>query len=460
MGAIGRKMYLNMKRFERRAFLHCLDYGGDENSLQPGAECLVHAHDKTLHVINRHRRKKRSTNPTKPNALKTFIIRHNLHKTITSKRLRKLKKRETMNESSEEQHKRHKREESKERVAALTQIYKNYKKQKERFNLRMMTEEESKKHYESWLTDYIVKTVDKPPALISSKDEKTPVKRITNLISTVVEKRPYYRSVSDTLRTLNEMSSRSKNQSTYGANLKDIVTDYDPLLRKKIPFTKRFRNLMPTSDNMPKVLKGAFDLADTLEKHGDVLNTKILSPRFMPLINNHAKGNTAHLFSPNIMPFYKDDSENNILPLPDIIDSTGLKADDRESIIELIMEMSGAQTIVEDAFKIFKSNQSDSLLEDVDQVTQGMDELFDKFKGMLTHHQRRELAQQKYTFMNDRQLDFIYGHGGMLNSTLHRHGVNDYKRMSNREKEKLLINDLRRLADDVPKSKHTRKKEV
>uniref|UniRef100_A0A1I7S5L8 ANK_REP_REGION domain-containing protein n=1 Tax=Bursaphelenchus xylophilus TaxID=6326 RepID=A0A1I7S5L8_BURXY len=428
MGAIGRQMYLNMGRFERRAFLNCLDTSDDDNNLRGGAECVVHAYDKTLHKLEGRRRRKRST---KAHSLKKFITIKKLDQRLDSERLRKLRGNGRTSKKSEN---------------AKAKRTKKVRLKNNEYRLTKKAEESS--GYQDWLHEYQVKSVSKLPSLMASKDEKSPVKRITTLISTMVKQKPGWKMISDKLKTLNEMNSNSKNQAKYGHKIKDIVTDYDEKYRKKIPFSKRFRNIMPSTENMPKVLKAAFELVNSMEKHTDMFNAKVLSPRFLPIVDNFAGGDTIHLLSPNILPFYKDDSPNSILPLPDVIDSTGLKPDDREAVLELVMEMSGAQQIVEDTFKIFKNNETATLLEDVDQVTNGMEKIFETLKGTFTSRQRRELAQQKFTFMEKKQLDFLYGPEGAFNNTLEWISIDEYSRFGHEDKKRLLMKDLRRIMED------------
>jgi hypothetical protein len=48
----------------------------------------------------------------------------------------------------------------------------------------------------------------------------------------------------------------------------------------------RFRNMVPERENMPKVLKSAYELVDVLSNHTEMLNARILSPKIGSLIDD------------------------------------------------------------------------------------------------------------------------------------------------------------------------------
>jgi hypothetical protein len=72
----------------------------------------------------------------------------------------------------------------------------------------------------------------------------------------------------------------------------DYVTDFDEKYRKKVPFMERFRNMIPDRENMPKILKSAYELADVLSNHTDMMNARILSPKIGSIINDQRNKDT------------------------------------------------------------------------------------------------------------------------------------------------------------------------
>lgn len=129
-------------------------------------------------------------------------------------------------------------------------------------------------------------------------------------------------------------------------------------------------------------MKDALSLADSVRSHtsknkGDnnykVINIiisyhlhihQMLSPRFAPVLPDKYEGRG--LLSPSVLAFYKvhihslfsfhssiqDDGEDQIVPLPSLLESTGMERKDRDSLLEMIMEISGARETVEEASKV------------------------------------------------------------------------------------------------------------
>ncbi|KAK6021159.1 hypothetical protein OSTOST_13179, partial [Ostertagia ostertagi] len=85
-------------------------------------------------------------------------------------------------------------------------------------------------------------------------------------------------------------------------------------------------------------------------------NVRVLSPRLAPLLPD--KGASHGILSPALFPFYKDESEEQILPVPKMLEDSGLNEKDRERILEMVMEISGARGTVENAMKVITYSQN------------------------------------------------------------------------------------------------------
>ncbi|EYC14040.1 hypothetical protein Y032_0042g676 [Ancylostoma ceylanicum] len=97
---------------------------------------------------------------------------------------------------------------------------------------------------------------------------------------------------------------------------------------------------------VPPFLKEAFDIVNSFN---DADNVRILSPRIIPILPDKA---SKRFLSPSLFPFYKDDTEQSILPIPRVLRTAGLNEKDRERILEMIMEVSGARETVDKAVKV------------------------------------------------------------------------------------------------------------
>ncbi|VDK46788.1 unnamed protein product [Cylicostephanus goldi] len=98
--------------------------------------------------------------------------------------------------------------------------------------------------------------------------------------------------------------------------------------------------------NLPPFLQSAFDI---VKSFNGAKNARVLSPRFAPLLPDRTS--TKGFLSPSIFPFYKDDTEQQILPVPKMLESAGMNGKDRERLLEMIMEVSGARDTVDKAMK-------------------------------------------------------------------------------------------------------------
>lgn len=57
--------------------------------------------------------------------------------------------------------------------------------------------------------------------------------------------------------------------------------------------------------------------------------------------------------SPDLFPLYKDDSGRGVLPIPDVLDSVGMPAKDKQSILELILDASGNLAALATLYGVF-----------------------------------------------------------------------------------------------------------
>lgn len=125
------------------------------------------------------------------------------------------------------------------------------------------------------------------------------------------------------------------------------------------------------------LLKDVYQLMDVLERHGEgPLNLRLLSPRFGSVVPSGRDRDTAQLLSPNLFAFYR--AEDTLLAVPELLDSTGLSAREKQLLTGLIMEASGANKVVEDTLQVLDNNSSRLLRDDVKQVTDFMKRRFHK----------------------------------------------------------------------------------
>ncbi|KJH48081.1 hypothetical protein DICVIV_05834 [Dictyocaulus viviparus] len=207
----------------------------------------------------------------------------------------------------------------------------------------------------------------------------------------------------------------------------------------------KFRDLMPER----AVDENVYGLVDAVSKYTTEVNHQFLSPRFLPLLPNKYRASKA-LLSPDVFPFYKDDSDNSILPIPEMLEKSGLDQKDRTSILELIMDVSGVNDVVDKAIHLMNNMKQVGLDRDLLSITSEVDEVFNDLSRNLQAYQRRELAGRQYSFLTKSQILKLYGETGIFNTTIADLplDIEEFSSLSYSEREESLRNTVRMLAKD------------
>ncbi|VDO13822.1 unnamed protein product [Haemonchus placei] len=168
---------------------------------------------------------------------------------------------------------------------------------------------------------------------------------------------------------------------------------------------------------IPPFLKHVVDIVKSFSGGG---NVRVLSPRFAPLLPDKAAYHG--VLSPALFPFYKDDSEQQILPVPEVrmLEDSGLNEKDRERILEMVMEVSGARETVENAMKVLKHLNSFGLGDELMSVTEKIGESFEQLRASFNHDQVMDLDRRGYTFMEVDQMKKLHRDQGLKEPELEK----------------------------------------
>jgi hypothetical protein len=169
-------------------------------------------------------------------------------------------------------------------------------------------------------------------------------------------------------------------------------------------------------DSSPPLMDDLFNLIDTFEKHNPKLNAKFLSPKFGSIIEDKRE-DMNQMLSPNLFPFYKD--KDAVLPVPDLLESVGLNERERNSFMDLVIEASGASELVEDTMRIFQSDNTRVVNDEINKVNSAMSQRFHEVHSALTDNQKHEMEHQEFSFLTREQLEMIYGEKGWCNTGFH-----------------------------------------
>ncbi|TKR70202.1 hypothetical protein L596_022254 [Steinernema carpocapsae] len=216
---------------------------------------------------------------------------------------------------------------------------------------------------------------------------------------------------------------------------------------------------MPATEKGPPILEETFKLVDVLSKNHSDINYKFLSPRIASVVPSDLK-ETQHLLSPNILPLYNDDSGNSVFPVPKLLEATGMSEDDKRSVLQLIMEFSGAKQIAEQALKLLKNAKSYGLDGDISDVTNLITQTFGRVKKSFTHRQKRQIETRHYTFLERHQIEMIFGKDAVYSQNMKDFplDLDEYERWTEAQKKEALYNKIRKLAEEDEPVDRRRKK--
>ncbi|KAI6175826.1 hypothetical protein M3Y97_00731700 [Aphelenchoides bicaudatus] len=147
--------------------------------------------------------------------------------------------------------------------------------------------------------------------------------------------------------------------------------------------------------------------------------------------------------SPNIFPMYNDKS--GILPIPELLDGVGLSEKEKTAMMDLIVEASGASKLVEETMQLFQTNETLALNDEINQITQLMQQRVQQVNSSLNDEQQVDMQSQNFAFLNRSQLEMLYGSKGLAN--LVPFDFSEYEKMNRADLQKSLMNAVRSIAD-------------
>ncbi|KAE9419838.1 hypothetical protein Angca_002024, partial [Angiostrongylus cantonensis] len=201
-----------------------------------------------------------------------------------------------------------------------------------------------------------------------------------------------------------------------------------------------------------------FNPVDSVFRHTTDVNQQFRSPRILPLLPDKYRTSKS-LLSPDLFPFYKDDTDNAVLPIPEKLEKSGFSQKYRIFVLELIMDASGVNDVVEKAIDLVNSMKRIGFGTDLMSIASKIDEVFKDLTNSLEASQQRELARRQYSFLTKSQMLKLYGEKGIFNTTVADlpFNVDEFSSLSRSEREESLRNTIRLLAKD-PRALHYRSK--
>ncbi|KAE9551721.1 hypothetical protein FO519_005085 [Halicephalobus sp. NKZ332] len=280
---------------------------------------------------------------------------------------------------------------------------------------------------------------------------KTPIGKVTNLINQFVVQRDNEEKINlekwgtTYKRLLNLKEEMAKRESKPGSRVYDFRM-YDLVLDNEKP------TLGPKDRRSPG---GLVDMAmrfiDKMSGSGKNKegNTKILSPRFAPLMPDKSSARK-EILSPTLFAFYEENMDNkSIASIPSMLKSTGMKQRDRESIMDLIMTVTGTTKTVENALNLLNSLNFVGIEKPVMKATEKISTAFEALDSSLTETQRTEMDRKGFAFMNKFQMEKLYKDEG-INMPEEALDLDYYDKLKPEDRENALWARIERIAINLP----------
>ncbi|KAF1756909.1 hypothetical protein GCK72_013363 [Caenorhabditis remanei] len=467
LGSVGKQMYMQMKKPQRRAFVACLDSIPKEYDVKAGAKCLVNAFDgklediygkaaldKKLDFID-----KQDTVPMGKLDIKK-LKRRKFQKKVVQKQLKK-RVRTKINEIQAEKLKLARFRKMKRRNFAgqykmspkmLEKMEKinsmKYRKRRVKRNILSLYSnkeavDEAKRVDSLDGVFYKPKNFAKMPDL--HENNKSPIQEFTKMIREFAHVKPTRNMTSSytNLKKLQDAVFGAREKNRFKNRMLDMVIGKNHPLRQKKSFSDRVRDITP--DGM--IDETVFGLVDAVHKHTKDSNANFLSPRFMPIMPE--KLNTKRrLLSPDMFPLYRDESDNSILPIPNVLEKAGLKDKDRENVLELVMDITGVNNVVDDALNLVKGLRKSGLDKDLVDMTSIIDQAYTSLSSSLTRAQNLDFVNKKFSFMNKEQMQSLYGETGIYNTSVSDlpFDIHEVDSLTTEQKEESIRMTIRELA--------------
>uniref|UniRef100_A0A9J2Q0Y6 ENTH domain-containing protein n=1 Tax=Ascaris lumbricoides TaxID=6252 RepID=A0A9J2Q0Y6_ASCLU len=211
----------------------------------------------------------------------------------------------------------------------------------------------------------------------------------------------------------------------------------------------------------------AFDLVDAFDgktTKSDNWNVKILSPRIAPILpEKEDRRERRHLLSPSVLPFYNDESPDTIAPLPKVFEAMGMSERDRQAVLEMVMDISGAKQAVETSLDILRNMNFFGFEAEVFEATERLSKLFSSMEKSFNKVQNKEIEQNGYTFLEVEQIKKLFdGHGisfsflylfisflkSLKNPSDVDFNLDEYAKLNRKQREEALWQRIERIASN------------
>uniref|UniRef100_A0A914DAI6 Uncharacterized protein n=1 Tax=Acrobeloides nanus TaxID=290746 RepID=A0A914DAI6_9BILA len=183
-------------------------------------------------------------------------------------------------------------------------------------------------------------------------------------------------------------------------------------------------------------------------------STKWLSPRFLPLMPDKMEGEN-EVLSPTILSFYKNNK--TIASLPDVLETFGMTEHDRDSVLEMLMDVSGTTKNVDLGIDLLKEINFFDIKEDVFNSNERVVANFEKLENSLSFNQQKHLDKNGFTIMEQHQMEKFYRDQG-LNNEIDLTSFECHKNYTKQQTEHALWLTIEEIAQNLTSTVRKRQK--
>ncbi|KAK6103124.1 Moulting cycle family protein [Brugia pahangi] len=297
-----------------------------------------------------------------------------------------------------------------------------------------------------------VKQVDKMPAMHDSTVKKTPVQQMAKFISVMLSGKEAnaanwmktYEHITQIKKQMDQQWEESS-AKVYNLRLFDLV------LGSRAKVQSKYKDF----------LSMAFDLLNGFnnENGKNNLNFRFLSPRVMPVMPDKMQSEK-RVLSPSIMSFYKDDSPDNIISLPKLLEKSGMAEKDRQAVLEMIMDVSGAHIAIEMTLDVLNKTNVFDLDDIIFETTKRINEAFKDLKKSFSIEQKNDMKSRGFTFLEASQLKQILHQQGVNELNDVNFNLKNYEQLNRKEQEEMLWKNIERIAENKTEERYRNKRET
>uniref|UniRef100_A0A0N4ZPS3 Uncharacterized protein n=1 Tax=Parastrongyloides trichosuri TaxID=131310 RepID=A0A0N4ZPS3_PARTI len=318
------------------------------------------------------------------------------------------------------------------------------------------------------------------------KSSKTPIARVSDLIlnfaninnknnnETKIEKFKWKNTLKKIQNVKKIMDEQKKlpGAKPYTYRMYDLVIQNDEPTES--PYEKKSLN-----SNAKGLLNLFFKLSgDNNIKKREESNLRWLSPRIAPVMPDKARAiEKKNFLSPDILSLYEEEDtstdknnsygnsiidikRNSLINVPRLLKDTGISSSDKDKLIEMLMEVSGAGKSFEEANSILNALHFFETKNEVMDANEKIVQSFNRLNDSLNIQQRKEMGRKGFTFIEIEQIDKLLSDQGIKNDSKLYDELNYYKTMNREDREESLWLKIEEIArnlssNDIKRYKRT-----